>query len=237
MRSSSTGAAVLTYPAPATEVLSGEHEVLADGKRGDIYTARVLDPPFAGKEWDFGGPYAFANFDMAGRVTVQIRTQRSLRHTVVRPEYPDVGVRVMDKHTVSISLHAPPKILHYAMTPFLLEPGEEMRLEDVCIENVRVHGEGQRELARLKPVVNHYMQNKVPGHVPGVHFKNVEVYGRPGGYFIQLECAEAQHQVQEVTLEKVRVLGQGVAADSPQMKVGPQVEGVRYVGGAVLAAF
>ena len=53
------------------------------------------------------------------------------------------------------------------MTAFLLEPGEEMRLEDVRIENVRVHGEGQRELARLKPVVNQYMQTKVPGHVRG----------------------------------------------------------------------
>ena len=69
-------------------------------------------------------------------------------------------------------------IIHFTMTAFLLEPGEEMRLEDVRIENVRVHGEGQREFARLKPVVNQYMQNKVPGHVRGVQFKNVEVSAR-----------------------------------------------------------
>jgi hypothetical protein len=104
-----------------------------------------------------------------------------------------------------------------------------MRLEDVRIENVRVHGEGQRELARLKPVVNQYMQNKVPGHVRGVHFKNVEVYGTPGAYLIQLEGADAQHQVQDVTLEKVKVLGRELTADSPNMKVGQQVEDVRFV--------
>jgi hypothetical protein len=439
-------AAVVTYPAPPSESLSAEYEVAADGKKVDVCTARVLDPPFAGREWDFGGPYAFANFDMAGRVTVKIRAKRSLRDTVVRPAYSDVRLHVEDEHTVSITfgsprkisvepdgrkgplllfanpmepkvpkagspgviyfgpgLHQPGKvevrdnqtvylaggavvkgaivaqgsnirilgrgildgsdyewrkgpynftvgitgtnvevsgitirgsshwtivpnasrdvtvrnvklcggrvqnddginpcnsqnvlitdcfirtdddcvamkgldlrrpnnnvenivvenctlwcdrarifllghesraafmrnitlrnleIIHYTMTAFLLEPGEEMRLEDVRIENVRVHGEGQRELARLKPVVNQYMQNKVPGHVRGVHFKNVEVYGTPGAYLIQLEGADAQHQVQDVTLEKVKVLGRELTADSPNMKVGQQVEDVRFV--------
>jgi len=120
------------------------------------------------------------------------------------------------------------EVIHFTMTAFLLEPGEEMRLEDVRIENVRVHGEGQRELARLKPTVNQYMQNKVPGHVLGVHLKNVKVYGTPGPYLIQLEGADAQHQVQDVTLERVKVLGQEIKADSPNMQVGPQVEGVRF---------
>jgi len=420
--------------------------VVADGKKVDVYTARVLDPPFAGKEWDFGGPYAFANFDMAGRVTVKVRATRSLRSMVVRPDYPDVQLRVVDEHTVSITFGSPRKIsvepdgrkgplllfanpmekkapkagapgvvyfglglhqvgkvevrdnqtvylaggavvkgaivaqgsnirilgrgildgsdyewrkgpynftvsitgtnvevngitirgsshwtivpnasrdvtvrnvklcgarvqnddginpcnsqnvlitdcfirtdddcvalkgldlrrpnnnvenivvenctlwcdrarifllghesraafmrnlmlrnleiIHFTMTAFLLEPGEEMRLEDVRIENVRIHGEGQRELARLKPVVNQYMQNKVPGHVRGVHFKAVDVYGAPGAYLIQLEGADAQHQVQDVSFEKVKVLGQDLKADSPNIKVGQQVEGVQFV--------
>ena len=120
-------------------------------------------------------------------------------------------------------------IIHFTMTAFLVEPGEEMRLENVHIENVRIHGEGQRELARLKPVVNQYMQNKVPGHVRGVHFKNVEVYGKPGAYLVQLEGADAQHQVRDVSFEKVLVLGQELKASSPNMKLGQQVDGVRFV--------
>lgn len=120
-------------------------------------------------------------------------------------------------------------IIHFSMTAFLLEPGEEMRLEDVRIEDVRVHGEGQRELARLKPTVNQYMQTKVPGHVRGVSFRNLDVSGAPGPYLIQLEGADAQHQVQEVTLQKVKILGQELKADSPNLKVGQQVQGVRVV--------
>ncbi len=438
-------AAVVTYPAPASETLSSEYGVVAEGKKVDVYTARVLDPPFAGKEWEFGGPYAFANFDMEGRVTVKVRAKRSLRNTVIRPEYPDVRLRVEDEHTVSITfgsprkisvepdgrqgplllfanpverhvpkagepgviyfapgLHRPGKveahanqtvylaggavvkgaivargsnirilgrgvldgsdyewgkgphdftvgitgtnvevsgitirgsshwtivphasrkvtvrnvklcgsrvqnddginpcnsqdvlitdcfirsdddcvamkgldlstsnnhvenivvencvlwcdrarvfllghesraafmrnitlrnleIIHFAMTPFLFEPGEEMRLEDVRVENVRIHGEGQRELARLKPVVNQYMRNKVPGHVRGVHFKNVEVYGKPGAYVVQLEGADARHQARDVSFEKVRVLGRELKPTSPNMKLGQEVEGVRF---------
>ena len=50
------------------------------------------------------------------------------------------------------------------MTAFLFEPGEEMRLEDVTVENVRIHGEGQNELVRLMPVVNpiHAQQSARP---------------------------------------------------------------------------
>ena len=440
--------AVRTYPAPAAEILSTEYEVTAEGQKVDVYTARVLDPPFAGKQWDYGGPYAFANFDMAGRATVKVRAKRSLRNTVVRPDYPDVRLQVEDEHTVSITFDSPRKIsvepdgkngplllfanpmetqapkpgardviyfgsglhqpgkvevgdnqsvylaggavvkgaivargsnirilgrgildgsdyawrkgphqftvgitgtnvevsgitirgsshwtivpresrkvtvrnvklcgsrvqnddginpcnsqdvlitdcfirsdddcvamkglnlnapnnhvedvvvenctlwcdrarifllghesraafmrnitlrnleiIHFASTPFLLEPGEEMRLEDVRIENVRIHGEGQRVLARLKPVVNQYMQKKVPGHVRGVHFKNVEVYGKPGAYLVQLEGADAQHQVRDIIFENVRVLGQDLKPNSPNMKVGQQVEGVRHAPG------
>jgi hypothetical protein len=438
-------AAVVTYPAPSGESLSSEYEVLADGKNVDVYTARVLDPPFAGKEWNYGGPYCFANFDLDGRVTVTVKARRSLRNTVVRPQFPEVHLQVKDDHTLSITFDSPRKvslepdgkngplllfanpleketpkagatnvicfgpgvhqaglvklgsnqtawlaggavvkgaiaaqgsnirvmgrgildgsdyewrkgpytftlgitgtnvqvsgitirgsshwtivprasrsvtvrnvkicggrvqnddginpcnsqdvliqdcfirtdddcvamkgldlktpnnqveniivenctlwcdrarifllghesraafmrnirlrnldIIHFTMTAFLFEPGEEMRLEDVRIENVRIHGEGQRELARLKPVANQYMQNKVPGHVCDVGFKNMDVYGDSGSYLVQLEGADAGHQVQNVTLERVTVLGRDLKADSPSLKIGPQVEGVGF---------
>jgi Glycosyl hydrolases family 28 len=436
-------ASVVTYLAPPSETLSSEYTLFAEGQPVPVYTARVLDAPFAGKQWDFGGPYAFANFDMSGPVTVRIKAKRSLRNTVLRPAFPDVRLHVEDEHALTITFDSPRKvsvepdgrkaplllfanplekeppqagspgvtyfgpgfhepgkvevhdnqtvylaggavvkgaivaqgsnirilgrgildgsdyewrkgpanftigitgtnvevsgitirgsshwtivpnasrdvtirnvklcgarvqnddgidpcnsqnvlitdcflrtdddcvalkgldlrhpnnnvenivlenctlwcdrarifllghesraafmrnialrnldIIHFSMTAFLLEPGEEMRLEDVRIQDVRIHGEGQRELARLKPTVNQYMHTKVPGHVRGVTFSNVSVYGAPGPYLIQLEGADAQHQVQEVTLQNVKVLGQDLKANSPNLKVGPQVEDV-----------
>ena len=43
-------AKVVTYPAPAGEALSDDYKVQVAGQRVDVYMARVLDPPFAGKQ-------------------------------------------------------------------------------------------------------------------------------------------------------------------------------------------
>lgn len=100
-------AAVVTHPAPPEEPRSPDYEVTVDGQPVAVYTARVLDPPFAGKEWDFGGPYFFAGFDMDAPVTVRLTAKRSLRETVLRPESPGTRLRVIDDHTVEVRLDRP----------------------------------------------------------------------------------------------------------------------------------
>ena len=434
------GAEVVTYPAPARETLSTAYEVWAEGKKVDVYKARVLDPPFAGKQWDYGGAYSFANFDISGGVTLRITSPRSLRHTIVRPQSAAVRIKVADEHTLLLTLDGPRKlsiepdgkkgplllfanpvekdppkakdagviyfgpgihkaelikvrdnqtlylaggavvhgaiaaqgthiricgrgildgsdyewrkgphpytigiygtdielsgitvrgsphwtivprgsrhvtirnvklcnsrvqnddginpcnsqdvritdcfirsdddcvalkgldlqgennnvegivvensilwcdrarifllghesraefmrhltfrnldILHFSMTPFLLEPGEDMRLEDICVEDVRVYGEGQGELIRLKPAVNQYMRKKVAGFIRNVHFKNLQVHGKPGLYQVQLAGADAEHDVRKVTFENVFILGVPLVRDSPQVSVGQHV--------------
>jgi len=438
-------ARVVTYPAPAGETLSTEYEVTAGGRKVDVYTARVLDPPFAGKEYDYGGPYSFANFDLRGRVEVRITSPRSLRSTVIRPSVPGLQQEVKDEHTLILSLPGPHKlsvepegkkgplllfanplesnapkqasrnviyfgpgvhkvgkilvtndqtlylaggavvkggiqaegnniritgrgildgsdwewrkgptacvvmihgtnmevsgitirgashwtivprdsrnvtvrgvkicgsrvqnddginpcnsqdvlitdcfirtdddcvamkglelkgpesnvegvtvenctlwcdrarifllghesrapymrgvrlrnldIIHFSMTAFLFEPGEEMRLEDVSVENVRVHGEGQSELIRLKPVVNQYMRNKVPGHISNVCFRNLSVTGAPGAYGVQVSGADEAHAIRDVSFEKVQILGARLTRDSQHLEIGSHVSELRF---------
>ena len=119
-------------------------------------------------------------------------------------------------------------IIHFTMTPFLFEPGEDMRLEDITVENVRLHGEGQREFIRLKPVVNQYMRKKVPGFVRNVRFRNVTVDGEPGEYLVQLEGADAEHNVRDVTFEHVTINGQPLAEGQSRLRIGKHVEGVQF---------
>ena len=437
---------VITYPAPDGEILSTDYEVSAEGKKVDVYTARVLDPPFAGKEYDFGGPYAFASFDMSGRVTVKITSTRPLGNVVVRPVSPDVTIKKDGDHALLLLLerplklsiepdgkkgplllfanpleNEPPKpdtpnviyfgpgvhksglvkvrenqtlylaggavvkgavaaeganiriggrgildgsdfewrkgphsctlgivgtnvevsgitirgsshwtivprnsrnvtirnvklcnsrvqnddginpcnsqdvlitdcfirsdddcvalkgldpkgenanverivvensvlwcdrarifllghesrapfmrnvtlrnldILHFSMTAFLLEPGEEMRLEDVRIEDVRVHGEGQGELLRLKPVVNQYMRTKVPGVIRNVLVKNVTVEGKAGPYRVQLAGADTEHDVRNVTFENVAINGATLTRESANVSIGSHVADVQFI--------
>ncbi len=436
---------VVVYPAPEGEVLSADYEVWADGRKVDVYTARTLDPPFAGKQWDYGGPYSFANFDLSGPVTVRITSPRSLRGTVVRPASAAVVAEIQDDHTLAIRLDGPRKlsiepdgrkgplllfanpiqdnppkpdapsvvyfgpgvhkpgkieiasgqtlylaggavvkggivaegdniticgrgildgsdwewrkgptptvvaihgtnveisgitirgashwtivpqhsrhvtvrnvklcnsrvqnddginpcnsqdvlitdcfirsdddcvamkgltfdgqnnnveriivensilwcdrarifllghesradymrqitlrnldIIHFTMTPFLFEPGEDMRLQQVAVEDVRIHGEGQRELIRLRPVVNQYMRKQVPGFVADIRFENVTLDGQPGEYLVQLGGADAEHNVKNVTFRNVAVLDQPLASDSKRVQVGEHVEAVRF---------
>jgi hypothetical protein len=437
-------AETVIYPAPPGELLSTDYQVQVSGRTVDVYTARVLDPPFAGKQWDYGGPYSFANFDLTGPVEVWIRSKKPLQNTIVRPASAHVTTRYDDnQNALILSLPAPCKIsvepegkkgplllfanpreesvpqpglarakpiyfgpgihqagkitvtnnqtlylaggavvkggviaqgeniriagrgildgsdwewrngptpvvlsirgtnvevsgitirgashwtivprdsrhitvrdvkicggrvqnddginpcnsqdvlisncfirtdddcvalkgleligpnsnveritverctlwcdrarifllghesrapfmrdirlrdldiIHFTMTPFLFEPGEEMRLENVLVENVRIHGEGQKELLRLKPVVNQYMQNKVPGHIRNVCFRDLEVSGDPGDYRVQVSGADGDHQVRGVTLEKISILGTALDANSARLEVGSNVD-------------
>lgn len=440
-------AGVVIHPAPEGEPLSTDYQVSVGGRPVAVYTARTLDAPFAGREWDYGGPYAFANFTTDGAVEVRITAKRSLREAVIRPARPDVKQRIEADGALVLSLPgprqlslepdgkrgplllfanpplpAPPRpdapgviyfgpgvhrpgrihvtnnqtlylaggavvkggieaegenirltgdgildssdyewrkgptphvvairgtnvevsgitirgashwtivprdsrhvtvrgvklcggrvqnddginpcnsqdvritdcfirtdddcvalkgltfsapnsnvegivvencvlwcdrarifllghesraafmrditlrnldIIHFTMTPFLFEPGEEMRLQEVTVEDVRLHGEGQAEFIRLKPVVNQYMRNQVPGHVQDIRFRRVTIAGQPGAYRVQLAGADALHAVRNVTLEDVGILGEKLAAGSPRLQVGEHVEGVRLAG-------
>lgn len=126
--------------------------------------------PFAGKRWDFGGPYAFANFDTSGPVRVRITSKRSLRNTVVRPQSSGV---------------------------------------------------------RLKPVVNQYMHKKVPGFIRNVRFKDLRLTGQPGAYRIQVSGADSEHDVRGVTFENISILGAKLMQNSPEVLLGPHVEGIQ----------
>lgn len=424
------GAEAVIYPALPEEILSQDYQVWVDGRPVEVCRARVLDPPFSKWGRDYGGPYSFVNFDMAGRVTVRIAAKRSLAMTVIRPQTSRAQLDHLEDNVISVTLDGPQKlsiepegkkgplllfanplekdrprpnapgviffgpglhkpgaievgdgqtlylaggavvkgaivargsnvriagrgildgsdydwqhgpheytvgiygtnvdlggitirgssqwtialrgssqvrihniklcnsrvqnddgidpcnsqdvrisdcfirsdddcvalkglnfkaadsnveritvencvlwcdrarvfllghesraaymrditlrnldIIHFVMTPFLMEPGEDMCLENVHIEDVRLHGEGQEELARLKPAVNQYMWKKVPGLIRNVSFKNVRVTGKPGAYLVTLEGADEKHDVRGVTFDGVSVLGEALTRE------------------------
>ncbi|MHC4727211.1 MAG: glycosyl hydrolase family 28 protein [Planctomycetota bacterium] len=439
-------AKIVTYPVPAGEVSSSDYQVQIAGRKIDTYMARVLDPPFAGKRWDYGGPYSFANFDMSGSVEVRITSRRSLRNVVLRPQSYGIKPTLVNDHTLTLTLEKPLKfsvepdgrkgplllfanpiemdapkageenvvyfgpgvhkpekivlgsnktlylaggavvkaevlvkgtniricgrgildgsdwqwrtgpvgnliairnstnveingitlrgsshwtivpknskritirnvklcnsrvqnddginpcnsqdvlitdcfirsdddcialkgldfsadnsnveritvenstlwcdrarifllghesraaymrnvtirnldIIHFTMTPFLLEPGEDMRLEDITIEDIRMHGEGQREFIRLRPVVNQYMRNKVPGFIRNVRFKNITIEGQPGDYLVQIQGADAEHNVRGITFENISIAGTKLEKESSRMRIGKHAENLKF---------
>ena len=103
-----------------------------------------------------------------------------------------------------------------------------MRLEDVTVADVRMNGEGQGELIRLKPVVNQYMRNRVPGTIREVRFRNVAVSGKPGAYRIQIQGADVQHDVRGVSFENIEILGAPLTTGSDRVQAGPHVADLHF---------
>jgi len=129
-------------------------------------------------------------------------------------------------------------ILHFNMTPFLFEPGEEMSIEDVIVENVTAYSDhppqgGARtfDFIRLKPTVNQYMKNKVPGKISDVHFKNVTLTGeeKEGKYGIWVTGADEDHRVTDVSFENMSWYNQMLDEDSPQVKIGDYTSNIQFI--------
>jgi len=115
-------------------------------------------------------------------------------------------------------------ILHMTMTPFLIEPGEEMTIENVLIENVRCNAEYWGEFSdfiRLRPVVNQYMETKVPGRINGMHFKNVTLDGEDekGRYEVWIEGHSEGYGVTNIKFENISWFGEQLDTGSSCVRI------------------
>lgn len=129
-------------------------------------------------------------------------------------------------------------IMHFNMSPFLIEPGEEMVIEDLIVENVSVYadypeqsGEQTFELIRLKPTVNQYMKNKVPGKIDNLMFKNIALMGeeKEGWYRLVIEGADEDHRVTNVTFENITWFNHVLNEKSSQVSIGDYTENIRFI--------
>lgn len=129
------------------------------------------------------------------------------------------------------------EIIHFNMTPFLFEPGEEMSIEDVIVENVTAYADhpaqgGDRafEFIRLRPTVNQYMKNEVPGRISNIRFSNISIIGeeRSGKYGIWVTGAGPQHTVSDVQFENITWHGQPLGNDSPLVRIEAHTQGIRF---------
>lgn len=115
-------------------------------------------------------------------------------------------------------------IIHFSMVPFLLEPGENMRLENVLFRDISLYGEGQPELIRLRPTINQYMLTKVPGFIRRVTFRNISVTGAAGAYSIQLSGADKQHNISGVVMSGITLPNGPLTKESKNLQVGQFVD-------------
>lgn len=129
-------------------------------------------------------------------------------------------------------------ILHFNMTPFLFEPGEEMSIEDVLVENVTAYADypEQRgaqtfDFIRLRPTINKYMRNQVPGKISNIHFKNISLTGeqRGGKYGIWIKGADPDHMVTDVRFEDTSWFDQVLKEDSLPVSIEEHTRNIQFL--------
>jgi hypothetical protein len=72
------------------------------------------------------------------------------------------------------------------------------------------------------------MRKKVPGFIRNVRFRNVTVEGQSGDYLVQMEGADAEHNVRDVTFENVSIVGSKLTEGSRRVRIGKHTENVRF---------
>ncbi len=115
-----------------------------------------------------------------------------------------------------------------------LQPAEDMPMENIVFENIRIHGEGQKVLIEVRPYATMWARRKTPGSARNVLFRNITVYGQTSGPLgkILVSAPDAEHEVRNVRFENVVRYGQITLADSPEVQVEGFVHGVEFIAPA-----
>ncbi len=115
-------------------------------------------------------------------------------------------------------------IIHFVATAFYFMPGEDMTVRNVLFENIRMEGTGQGQLMEIR-AASECPSPKMLGHIEDVLFKNIRLVGEPGEYKITIEGRDDSHQVRNLTIEDMTILGQPLAEDSKYLRMGKYVTG------------
>jgi len=72
------------------------------------------------------------------------------------------------------------------------------------------------------------MRKKVPGFIRNVRFRNVTLEGKPGEYVVQIEGADAEHDVNDVTFSNVSILGKRLSDNSKYLRTSEHTQDIRF---------
>jgi hypothetical protein len=134
---------------------------------------------------------------------------------------------------------------------FYLQPHDNMPMENLAFEDIRINGEQPLKLLQMTPL-GHVETGRglatprpvarggspplvVPGSGPYIHnvaFKDISVYGHHEGPenepLIALDGVSTEHNIANVTFENVILHGQPITRDSPEIKIGEFVSQIEF---------
>lgn len=184
-------AGVTSWPAPAGEALSEDYQLKVNEQPVAVHACRVSAVPFNQVWPGYQRPLdqtelaAFACWDMAGPVRIEVQSQRAVRSAVVRPT--SLGIRpVIEGNRISFSLDRPRPVvvevngMHQALHLFASPPEKNSPAADA--PGVRFFGPGVHRPGRIELKSNEtvYLAGGavVYGSIQANNATNIRVAGR-----------------------------------------------------------
>jgi Glycosyl hydrolases family 28 len=120
-----------------------------------------------------------------------------------------------------------------------IQPSDNMPMDHLRFENLRINASnGNNLLVKMIPMICRDDENLVksgnlePGrYVKDCRFKNIVLSGKTGGGpgLIYVAGADAKHPVKNVIFENVVRFGNPTFADSPDVRIGPFTNNIRFI--------
>ncbi len=134
------------------------------------------------------------------------------------------NITIEDCHVLYLSFEGNPKKF------LLMHAGEDMWMENIRMENIDIHGEGQnRNLITIDCEINRFNKKKVPGHIRNILLKNVKLTGKDGPYQIVIKGYSDQYPVDGVTFQHCKINGRPITADSPNVHIGEFTKNIKFI--------
>ena len=131
---------------------------------------------------------------------------------------------------------------------FLIQPSDNMPMENLAFENIRINGEDPLNLVKMLPLMPFGRRPTnavappplvVPGDGPYIHnvtYKDVEVYGKDplpdAPPRVAIQGLTEGHDIANISFQNVTRYGKQLIADSSNVQLGEFVSQVRFNGNA-----
>jgi len=111
----------------------------------------------------------------------------------------------------------------------MLHAGEEMRLENIQIENIQICGEGQdHNYIEMCCEFNQYCKSQTAGIISNILLKDIHLTGDDGGYVILLKGYDEAHPIEDVVFENCTINGRRLTAEYPNLEANEFVRGTTF---------
>lgn len=102
-----------------------------------------------------------------------------------------------------------------------LQPAEDMPMENIRFENIRVNGTGEKHLIELMTEPTPWTTNQKAGTIRNCSFKNIIVTGDSAGKLglVSIRGLDAKHTVENIVFENIHRYGHKLTKDSPEVEI------------------